>query len=263
MIDDTKIFYINSYHKGIFMILPDNRFYVRVINNNEPDFGKLTASFKPDTGLTLSQIMELYPHLNKSYLNFIQNQHSRLRVIWNCEYEGHKIGELFTDESKYGYPYNLVCHHIGRYRRIGYRAIDDAWKLGIAGLNCQEFITFRKPKKNKLNINYHYMETNKQNEAYIMSVDISDDTSDVCKVIKYIGRPLLECCEPPIDQCQPVKNKDYNPGKDFIEWAEKFWNFEKVMTKGLVPENKNSEACSYEAIRSVFIAKINVLINEK
>ena len=75
--------------------------------------------------------------------NYFIDNYSKFQVIWNVNYNNHFIGEIYKDENERGYPWNYVCHHIGYYRRSGSRATEDAWKLGVKGLNPQIFNKFK------------------------------------------------------------------------------------------------------------------------
>ena len=59
---------------------------------------------------------------------------------------------------------------------------------------------------------------------------------------------------------EPQKSpKIENVGEEFITWAEKYWGFEKTITKGLVNDDAFGESCPYTYLRQVFVKKINEL----
>jgi hypothetical protein len=133
-----KIF-VESYYKGLFLLLP-NGFAVKILERNgTKTFGKLTLSVRYDKIYNKETLPKKFK-VSKEYLEYFEKNYNKFRIIWNVDAYGHKIGEPYIyDNSKPGYPWNLVCHHIGYYRRYGRRAEEDAWKLAVAGLNPQIF----------------------------------------------------------------------------------------------------------------------------
>ena len=125
--------------------------YTRVIFNGKLDFGKLTAiNFKEyQSKYKLTGTEEIYLKY-KEWFEYLRKDYDKFKVIWNLNindnyYGTHKHGDLYdTTVNKHPFTWNLVCHHLGSYRRYGYRIQDDSWKLGVKGLNVQEF---RKLKK--------------------------------------------------------------------------------------------------------------------
>jgi len=49
-------------------------------------------------------------------------------------------------------------------------------------------------------------------------------------------------------------------GEEFINWAEQYWHFEKNYT---IQDKENSEICPYEAIRNIFINKVDEIIKNR
>ena len=133
-----KIFAFSS-HKGLFLILNDystltgNRkrhFSTRIFNSNwVPEFGKLTL-FCHEKQLNKEQVCKTLEDPDQIFdlLKFYEEQHERLRVCDN--------GKPIENHKDY---WNYVCHHIGMYRKYGARAINDAWKLQVCGLNIQKY----------------------------------------------------------------------------------------------------------------------------
>lgn len=136
---NTKIFIKSYYYKGLFLLL-SNGFAVKILESNgDKTFGKLTLSVNPKDAFSKEIALQEF-NVSKEYLEYFEKNYNKFRIIWNVEYNGHKIGEPYVyDNSKHGYPWNLICHHIGYYRRYGRRAIEDSWKLAVAGLNPQKF----------------------------------------------------------------------------------------------------------------------------
>jgi hypothetical protein len=133
-----KIF-TTSYYKGLFVIL-NNNFAVKILEKDgRIVFGKLTTSFN-DKPFYKQEAIKQFP-VSEKYLDFIIGNYNKFKVIWNVNYENHKVGDLYdiSKETYRGYPHNHVCHHISHYRRSGGRAINDSWKLAVAGLNTQLF----------------------------------------------------------------------------------------------------------------------------
>lgn len=65
-----------------------------------------------------------------------------------------------------------------------------------------------------------------------------------------------------ISDCTPPEPKNIeNVGKEFFEWAEKYWAFERIVSKGL--GDTNGESCPYPLYKEYFINKINDLVDEK
>jgi len=137
-----KIF-TTSYYKGLYLLL-NNGFAVKILEQDgRIVFGKLTMSIK--NSLSKNEALKLFK-VNEEYLQYFIDNYNKFQVIWNVNYNGHKIGDVYLPEHSGtypGYPWNFVCHHIGYYRRHGERAIDDSWKLGVKGLNCQIFNKFK------------------------------------------------------------------------------------------------------------------------
>jgi hypothetical protein len=50
-------------------------------------------------------------------------------------------------------------------------------------------------------------------------------------------------------------------GTKFFDWAENYWNLERVISKGL--GGMNDESCPYSMYKEYFINKINELVDEK
>ena len=106
-------------------------------------FGKLTMSVK--NSLSKAEVLKLFK-VDEEYLQYFIDNYHKFQIIWNVNYENHKIGDIYLPEHSgiyTGYPWNFVCHHIGYYRRSGGRAINDSWKLGVKGLNSQIFNNFK------------------------------------------------------------------------------------------------------------------------
>ena len=73
-----------------------------------------------------------------------------------------------------------------------------------------------------------------------------------------------------IENYEPQKpDEDYKPpkvenvGEAFMDWAEKGWAFEKILTLGMNNLDVNSEACPYKYLREHFVNKINELVKNK
>jgi hypothetical protein len=141
---NNKIF-TKSYYKGLFLILNDG-FAVKIAESNgKVVFGKITRSFDKHLNLTKQEAI-LQFGVSKDYLDYFIENYERFKIIWNVNWEGHKIGDIYLPEhcgNYKGYPWNFVSHHIGYYRRDGRRAIEDGWKLGVKGLNAQIFNSFK------------------------------------------------------------------------------------------------------------------------
>ena len=75
----------------------------------------------------------------------------------------------------------------------------------------------------------------------------------------------MENCEPQKPENGPVKiSKIENVGETFINWAEKNWALEKLITAGMrINENDNCESCPYYVMRDIFVHKINELVKNK
>lgn len=67
---------------------------------------------------------------------------------------------------------------------------------------------------------------------------------------------LEDCSEPTAYKAPPIENV----GEEFIKWAEKCWALDTLLSKD---SGENMEVCPYSYIRSVFINKINELVEEK
>ena len=134
-----KIF-VESNYKGLFLLLP-NGFAVKILERNgAKTFGKLTMSVNPNDVFDKEVALKKFK-VSKEYLEYFEQNYNKFRIIWNVEYNGHKVGDphIYDESEWFGTRVNLVCHHISHYRRYGYRAKDDAWKLGVAGLDPQKF----------------------------------------------------------------------------------------------------------------------------
>jgi hypothetical protein len=67
----------------------------------------------------------------------------------------------------------------------------------------------------------------------------------------------MENCE----SQEPVIQKElviHNVGETFMNWAEKNWALETLLTAGL-NANAGGESCPYKCVRDIFIDKINEL----
>lgn len=51
-------------------------------------------------------------------------------------------------------------------------------------------------------------------------------------------------------------------GQEFIEWAEKYWNLDKLINIDN-PDEFNGEKCDYNYMRGIFIEKINGIIKDR
>ena len=144
-----------KYRRQVFMYI-DQDCYTRVLLNENIEFGKLTAqcfkSLQSDDKYYGSQKLTsndyLYLKFKDWFLYLEKNKH-KFQIIWNISgedrYDKHKQGELYKkDLNKPHEPWNLVCHHLGYYRRSGSRSYNDGFKLGVKGLNVE---VFRKLKK--------------------------------------------------------------------------------------------------------------------
>ena len=49
-------------------------------------------------------------------------------------------------------------------------------------------------------------------------------------------------------------------GKEFVEWAEKYWGMKEAYDK---PADPNSESASWETVKPYFVNKINELTERK
>lgn len=69
----------------------------------------------------------------------------------------------------------------------------------------------------------------------------------------------------PFASSKPVKPIVENIGKEFFEWADKGWALNIFMNLGIeaVTKQQNSEACSYELMKTYFIDRINELAEKK
>jgi hypothetical protein len=79
----------------------------------------------------------------------------------------------------------------------------------------------------------------------------------------------LSAGEPP-DECrpeEPVIQKElviHDVGETFMNWAEKSWSLETLLTAGLnANDNGGGESCPYKLIRDIFVQKINELTEKK
>lgn len=141
-----KSIFCKTYYRGLFLNLGDGLYVKIAEKDGSIVFGKLTTSFRHNISIT-DAVSEFRVPIE--YLQFYESIYDKLRVIWNVNYNDHKIGDLYLPEDlRKVYPHNHVCHHIGYYRRNGSRAIYDSWKLGVAGLNVEKFNKFRLNKKN-------------------------------------------------------------------------------------------------------------------
>jgi len=65
---------------------------------------------------------------------------------------------------------------------------------------------------------------------------------------------------------QPIKTQK-SVGEEFMEWAEKYWNIEKISeptnSKNDCLLDDNEECCDYNHIRNIFIDKINKIIKNR
>ena len=64
-------------------------------------------------------------------------------------------------------------------------------------------------------------------------------------------------CEP----TEPIIQKKFvihNVGETFMNWAEKQWALETLITAGL-NANAGGESCPYKCVRDIFVQKINEL----
>lgn len=127
----------------------DQDCYTRVLCNDKIEFGKLTAIPFKKHHLPISTNSDLYVKY-KEWFEYLKENYYKFRIIWNIsgkedEYYKYKQGELYIKNiNKSTEPWDLVCHHLGSYRRYGYRSYNDSFKLGVAGLNVN---IFRKLKK--------------------------------------------------------------------------------------------------------------------
>jgi len=75
----------------------------------------------------------------------------------------------------------------------------------------------------------------------------------------------MENCE--LQPGEPIKTpKIENVGEAFIDWAEKNWDLNELITTGLRIKEKNNdncESCPYSVFREIFISKINELVKNK
>jgi hypothetical protein len=73
----------------------------------------------------------------------------------------------------------------------------------------------------------------------------------------------LSAGEPSDEAREPNTQKElviHNVGETFINWAEKSWALETLITAGLKSiENGGGESCPYEYLRDIFVSKINEL----
>ena len=69
-----------------------------------------------------------------------------------------------------------------------------------------------------------------------------------------------------IDDCKPEEQKHpkkiENVGEEFMDWAEKYWAFKRIIRKGLDSLDMD-ENCPYDFYREYFINKINQLVEDK
>ncbi len=129
-----KIF-AESYYKGLFMVLTNDLSVKIAEKNGTKTFGKLTGSVNSKACFDKETALKKY-NVSEEYLDYFEKNYSKFRLMWNVDHKDHKIGDLYiNDPSIPGDSWNLVCHHIGRYRRYKKRAIGDSWKLAVAGLN--------------------------------------------------------------------------------------------------------------------------------
>lgn len=137
-----KIF-ATGYYKGLYLLL-NNGIAVKILEQDgRIVFGKLTMNVK--NSLSKAEVLKLFK-VDEEYLQYFIDNYHKFQIIWNVNYEKHKIGDIYLPEHSgiyTGYPWNFVCHHIGYYRRSGGRAINDSWKLGVKGLNSQIFNNFK------------------------------------------------------------------------------------------------------------------------
>jgi len=89
--------------------------------------------------------------------------------------------------------------------------------------------------------------------------DLDDDEEDKKTII--MEKEKLSACEP----SEPVIQKElviHNVGETFMNWAEKNWALETLITAGL-NSNAGGESCPYKLIRDIFVRKINELTEKK
>jgi hypothetical protein len=67
------------------------------------------------------------------------------------------------------------------------------------------------------------------------------------------------------EQGERVEPVVENIGKEFFEWADKYWSLNVFITKGIevVGKREDSEVCLYEIMKTYFIKKINELAEQK
>ena len=58
---------------------------------------------------------------------------------------------------------------------------------------------------------------------------------------------------------EPIKTQK-SVGEEFMNWAEKYWNMEKISE---TTNSENEESCDYDIIRNIFINKINEIIKKR
>lgn len=60
----------------------------------------------------------------------------------------------------------------------------------------------------------------------------------------------------------PDINEKISVGKEFMEWAEKYWLLDKLVNPEK-SDNSSGETCDYNYMREIFIEKINGIIKER
>jgi hypothetical protein len=51
-------------------------------------------------------------------------------------------------------------------------------------------------------------------------------------------------------------------GREFIEWAEKYWHIDKLINP-TDPDSFNGEKCDYQYMRKIFMQKIDGILKER
>lgn len=69
---------------------------------------------------------------------------------------------------------------------------------------------------------------------------------------------MSEITDQLVQSTEPKENPTV--GKEFIEWAEKYWHLEEKFKNA---DEGNNESCPYSFVKSAFIKKIDELIKDR
>ena len=70
----------------------------------------------------------------------------------------------------------------------------------------------------------------------------------------------IEDCRPDEPNLPPKRIE--NVGEEFMDWAEKYWSFKRIVRKGISSLDMG-ESCPYDFYRQYFVNKINQLVEDK